>query len=90
MTGRLLGPSDITRSQALAVRRDYEQGATLPALAGTYGMSMQTLSGIIQGRHQWTQGLPNISRGAGRPCDHGRLLAGQRRCKHAKSGKVML
>lgn len=78
----------ISRSMALAVYDDYSRGATIPALIALHDLSAKTISRVIRGQHQWTRGMPNISRRSGRPCDHGRRTIGQRRCRHTLAGQV--
>lgn len=76
-------PRKVTRSIAAAVRRDYRRGASYVHLADLHQLSASTIGLIVQGRHQLTEGMANLSRGRGRPCHHDNPQA-RRRCIHAQ------
>lgn len=57
----------LTRDQALQLRENYRQGHSMARLTWDFKVSRTTVSEIVRGRVRPVLGLPNISRGPGRP-----------------------
>jgi hypothetical protein len=76
----------VTLKMPLAVRDQYERGASTRTVAQLHGIAASTVGEIIAGRHQWTRGMRDIARRPGRPCKHepGTTTRGRHRCLHAQ------
>lgn len=57
----------LTQDEALALRQHYRNGLSMRRLAADFEVSRTTVSGIVRGRVRPVLGLPDISRGPGRP-----------------------
>jgi transposase len=57
----------LSQDDALWARQLYREGMTVSQLAAHFKVATSTISGIIRGRARPVLGLPNISRGRGRP-----------------------
>lgn len=57
----------LSQDEALKARQLYRGGMTVSQLAADFGVATSTISGIIRGMVRPVLGLPNISRGRGRP-----------------------
>lgn len=58
---------NLTRSQALALRESYRNGATMTRLSREYGISRSTVSQLVHGAIRPVLGLPAIPCRLGRP-----------------------
>lgn len=57
----------LTQAEALALRMHYRNGHSMARLARDFEVSRTTVGLIIRGQVRPVLGLPNISRGRGRP-----------------------
>lgn len=57
----------LAQHEALALRMHYRNGLSMQRLASDFGVSRSTVGGIIRGQVRPVLGLPDISRGRGRP-----------------------